>query len=83
MRKIFAWFAAVLFTVTAACPSYGEIKLPSDIQENVTIGINGVYNLDFDTANANIQEVFKKYPDHPFGHFGNAMVAWARYEYEF
>ncbi|MBO7238722.1 MAG: hypothetical protein J6U96_05570 [Elusimicrobiaceae bacterium] len=83
MRKLFVVIAAVLFATTLAAPVRAEIKLPADIMENVTVGINGVYNLDFDTANENIQQVFKKYPDHPFGHFGNAMVAWARYEYEF
>ena len=46
-------------------------------------GINGVYSLDFDTAQKNIQLVFDQYPDHPFAHFGNAMIAWSRYEYEF
>lgn len=83
MRKLFSLLAAVLFAAAAASPLQAEIKLPDDITENVTVGINGVYNLDFDTANENIQQVFAKYPDHPFGHFGNAMVAWARYEYEF
>jgi len=83
MRKIFFLLAAVFLTVSLASPVQAEIKLPADIEENVTVGINGVYNLDFDKANQNIQQVFAKYPDHPFGHFGNAMVAWARYEYEF
>ena len=83
MRKLFCLVCAVFFVTTMAIPVRAEIKLPADIEENVRIGINGVYNLDFDTANKNIQQVFEKYPDHPFGHFGNAMVAWARYEYEF
>ena len=83
MRKLFSVLAAVFFATTLAAPVQAEIKLPADIMENVTVGINGVYNLDFDKANENIQQVFQKYPDHPFGHFGNAMVAWARYEYEF
>ena len=83
MRKLFSFLAAGFFAATLAVPSSAEIKLSDDIVENVTVGINGVYNLDFDKANENIQQVFQKYPDHPFGHFGNAMVAWARYEYEF
>lgn len=83
MRSLFVMLSAVLAFAAGTAPLQAEIKLPPDIVENVTVGIHGVYNLDFDTANQNIQEVFKKYPDHPFGHFGNAMVAWARYEYEF
>jgi len=64
-------------------PAEAEIKLPPDIMNYATEGINGVYSLDFDTAQKNIQRVFEEYPDHPFAHFGNAMIAWSRYEYEF
>ena len=64
-------------------PLQAEIKLPPDVMEYATIGINGVYSLDFATAEENIQKVFALYPDHPFGHFGNAMIAWSRYEYEY
>ena len=60
-----------------------EIKLPSDVMTHATQGINGVYSLDFATAQQHIQDVFATYPDHPFAHFGNAMIAWSRYEYEF
>jgi len=60
-----------------------EINLPPDIMVYASEGLNGVYSLDFPTAEKNIQLVFDQYPDHPFGHFGRAMIAWARYEYEF
>ena len=46
-------------------PAKAEIKLPPDIMNYATEGINGVYSLDFDTAQKNIQRVFKEYPDHP------------------
>ena len=75
--------AAVCFAAAGFSPAAAEIKLPPDVMQYATTGINGVYTLDFDTANENIQKVFDLYPDHPFAHFGNAMVAWARYEYEF
>ncbi len=64
-------------------PAQAEIKLPPDVMTHATQGINGVYSLDFATAEKHIQEVFATYPDHPFAHFGNAMIAWSRYEYEF
>ena len=83
MRKLFALLAAGWLAATGLCPAYAEIKLPPDVMYHATVGINGVYSLDFDTANEHIQQVFALYPDHPFGHFGNAMVAWARYEYEY
>ena len=83
MKKLFSCLAALLLIATTALPSAAEIKLPPDVMEYATVGINGVYSLDFATAQENIEKVFALYPDHPFAHFGNAMIAWSRYEYEF
>ena len=83
MRKIICLFVAAVFAATLTLPVQAEVKLPPDVMEYARAGIDGVYTLDFDKANENIQKVFELYPDHPFAHFGNAMVAWARYEYEF
>lgn len=83
MKKYMALLAAVLFTAAGFVPARGEIQLPPDVMEAASVGINGVYSLDFDTAEENIQKVFSLYPDHPFAHFGNAMIAWSRYEYEY
>ena len=83
MRKFLCLLTAAGLLAAAVLPARAEIQLPPDVMNYATVGINGVYSLDFQTANENIQKVFDAYPDHPFGHFGNAMVAWARYEYEF
>lgn len=84
MRKLLHVLAAVFFLLTATlAPARAELTLPPDVMEHATVGINGVYNLDYDTAQAHIAWVFAHYPDHPFAHFGNAMIAWSRYEYEF
>ena len=83
MRKLICIIAAVCLMAAGVTPARAEIKLPPDVMEYATVGINGVYSLDFDTANENIQKVFALYPDHPFAHFGNAMIAWSRYEYEY
>ncbi|WP_458401920.1 tetratricopeptide repeat protein [Candidatus Avelusimicrobium sp.] len=83
MKKFFAFLLAAVFAAGIVVPAQAEIKLPEDIIQPVTTGINGVYSLDFDTAHDSIEYVFSLYPNHPFGHFGNAMIAWARYEYEF
>ena len=80
MRK---WLAGFVGAALLAVPSYAEIQLPPDVMAQAREGINGVYSLDFDVAQKNIQKVFDQYPDHPFAHFGNAMIAWSRYEYEF
>ena len=83
MKKFFHLLAAVCLLASAAVSSQAEITLPSDVMAYATEGINGVYSLDYDTAYKNIQKVFAEYPDHPFAHFGNAMIAWSRYEYEY
>ena len=83
MKKFFALLLAAFLAAGIVMPVQAEIKLPEDIMQSVTTGINGVYSLDFETAHNSIQHVFSLYPNHPFGHFGNAMIAWARYEYEF
>ena len=84
MRKLAHLGAALcLFFACLVSPAQAELSLPPDVMQYATVGINGVYNLDFDTAQENIQKVFAQYPDHPFAHFGNAMIAWSRYEYEF
>ncbi len=84
MRKFLCVLAVICLLMTASvAPVQAELTLPPDVMEYATVGINGVYSLDFETAQENIQKVFDQYPDHPFAHFGNAMIAWSRYEYEF
>ena len=80
LRVLLASFFVFSSPVT---PLRAEITLPPEVMQAAVEGINGVYSLDFATAEKNIQKVFSLYPDHPFAHFGNAMIAWARYEYEF
>lgn len=83
MRKWGGIAAALCLLAAGFVPAQAEIKLPPDVMAYAAEGINGVYSLDYPTAQKNIQKVFEEYPDHPFAHFGNAMIAWSRYEYEF
>ena len=84
MRKgLQVLFAAFFFVTASVSPVCAEVSLPPEVMEAAIEGVNGVYSLDFATAQKNIEKVFSLYPDHPFAHFGNAMIAWARYEYEF
>ncbi len=83
MRKWRKLVLALWLGAGLCLPLQAEIKLPPDVMEHATQGINGVYSLDYPTAQYHIQQVFDSYPDHPFAHFGNAMIAWSRYEYEF
>jgi len=44
-------------------------------------GINYIYKVKPQKAREKFEELIKKYPDHPFGHFGLAMSKWADLEY--
>ena len=63
MKKLLHWAAAGLLMLAAALPASSELTLPPDVMQYATEGINGVYSLDFDTAQKNIERVFKDYPD--------------------
>lgn len=47
-------------------------------ETHVHRGIDHVYNLEFDSARAEFQEIVKEQPDHPAGFFFLAMVDWWR-----
>ncbi|MFH1619543.1 MAG: hypothetical protein ABIG11_06520, partial [bacterium] len=58
------------------------IPLPSDINERAMRAMEGIYSLHFDVSDLEFNALTVIYPDHPFGHFGKAITAWARLEYE-
>ncbi len=47
-------------------------------EENIQLGIDRVYNLEFAEATKYFEAVKKSYPDHPSGYFFLAMVEWLR-----
>lgn len=47
-------------------------------EENIQLGIDRVYNLEFAEATKHFEIVKKSYPDHPSGYFFLAMVEWMR-----
>lgn len=47
--------------------------------DSITIrGVEYIYNLKFDSAKIQFNQIIKKYPKHPSGHFFLAMVEWWR-----
>ncbi|MBQ3934034.1 MAG: tetratricopeptide repeat protein [Elusimicrobiaceae bacterium] len=46
-------------------------------------GVDAIYNLDLPTARTELTTVLKEHPNYPLGLFGQVMIEWARYEYEF
>lgn len=52
-----------------------------EIMDKTYEGMEYIYSIKPDKAKAVFEELIKKYPDHPFGHFGYAMSKWAELEY--
>lgn len=79
MIKSFFLCAALAVPAAAADPAYEA--LPAELRELSKKGLDAVYAVRLPEAQAYFDEAVKKYPDHPFGHFGVAMVKWAHFEY--
>lgn len=50
--------------------------LKSDADSLVRKGADHIYNVQFDSAEVDFDEIIKRYPDHPAGYFLQAMVDW-------
>jgi len=79
LSKLFAFL--VLFFCTLNLPAWDKID-PS-ILARADKGVNAIYNLDLATARAELSALLKDYPNYPLGLFGQVMIEWSRYEYEF
>lgn len=82
MKKLSKFFAllALLF-ITLNSPAWDKID-PS-ILARADKGVNAIYNLDLATARAELSSLLEEYPNYPLGLFGQVMIEWSRYEYEF
>ncbi len=70
-----------LFLLPLNLPAWN--KIDPFILERADKGVDAIYNLDFQTARAELSALLEKYPNYPLGLFGQIMIEWARYEYEF
>lgn len=73
--------ALALFLLPLNLPAWD--KIDPFILERADKGVDAIYNLDFQTARAELSALLAKYPNYPLGLFGQVMIEWARYEYEF
>ncbi|ACC99052.1 hypothetical protein Emin_1504 [Elusimicrobium minutum Pei191] len=80
MKKILSIF---FLTLCVSLFAQDKKDIEKDIIKYGGAGIRAVYNLDFPTAQKNIDIAFQKYPNHPYAHFGNMLIAWGRFTYEF
>lgn len=82
MKKLSKFLLVLaLFLLPLNLPAWD--KIDPFILERADRGVNAIYNLDFQTARAELSALLEKYPNYPLGLFGQIMIEWARYEYEF
>lgn len=83
MRKLFNFLLSFLLLAGGFSPLFSGEKepLPEELRAISMRGMEYIYAVDLDKARASFEEAVEKYPEHPFGHFGIAMVKWAYFEY--
>lgn len=82
LKKLSKFFLVLaLFLLPLNLPAWD--KIDPFILERADKGVNAIYNLDFQTARTELSALLEQYPNYPLGLFGQIMIEWARYEYEF
>ena len=56
--------------------------LTAEIAKLTKKAFDDIYAIKVEEADKAVDAIIKKYPNHPFGHFGKAMTAWAKFEYQ-
>ncbi len=56
--------------------------LTHEIAKLTKKAFDDIYAIRVEEADKAVDAIIKKYPKHPFGHFGKAMTAWAKFEYQ-
>lgn len=74
----------VLFLCLAFCfkPLFADSLTP-EIAAYADAGVRAIYRLDFEDASKNINAILDEHPDYPLALFGNTMIEWSRFEYEY
>ena len=79
LNKLFAFFTLLLLCLNA----FAWDKIDPSILTHADKGVDAIYDLDLNTARTELAALLKEHPDYPLGLFGQVMIEWARYEYEF
>ena len=79
MLKNFILCAVILLATVFV----NAFTMSPEYMQKAQSGVQAIYNLDFRTAEENINYILKKDPDYPIALFGKTMIEWARFEYEF
>ena len=81
MKKLLLTAVLALCAAAASAGVPGSEPLPQDLRELSKKGIEAIYAVDIPEAVKNFSEALKRYPEHPYPHFGMAMTRWATLEY--
>lgn len=65
----------------AALPA-GSVPMPPEMQAHLLEGVDSIYRMQFDRAEAAAKRAIAINPEHPHAYMGLAGVAWTRYVYE-
>ena len=76
-------FLAFLVFACLSLNLFAWDKIAPSILAHADKGVDAIYNLDLNTARTELSAVLKEHPNYPLGLFGQVMIEWARYEYEF
>ena len=74
--------AALLMLGPAAYAHAAESHITPEMDGHILRGLDEIYRMDFDKAEAEGRRLVALQPEHPIGYFSLAAVAWVRYFYE-
>lgn len=57
-------------------------SITPEMDRELMLGLDSVYGMDFNAADASMQRLIALAPEHPYGHFGYAAAALTRYLYD-
>ena len=78
-NKILTFLAFTLLSLNL----FAWDKIEPSILAHADKGVDAIYNLDLNTARTELSSLLTEHPNYPLGLFGQVMIEWARYEYEF
>lgn len=83
MKKLLVLFllAAPAFAPGLRAAAGRSEAIPDELRLLSKKGIDSIYAVDLPEAGKNFELAARKYPEHPFPHFGIAMTKWAELEY--
>ncbi len=72
------FFGILLATVLLPSGASSQWSEDTLIDRRVQVGIDDIYNFEFERAEKTFDEVIKLRPEHPVGYFFRAMIQWER-----